>query len=130
MVRALSHPLIEVLVFSMRTVSAALFARLGVVVAAAVADPAVLRVGVIGTGCIGIEHLKNLNLVSGVEIKAIADNFAPSREAGLACLRKLGVDLSSVSVHEDYTELLASPDVDAVVICTPNDHHIDVLRYA
>ena len=130
MVRALSLPLIEVLVFSMRTVSAALFARLGVVVAAAVADPAVLRVGVIGTGCIGIEHLKNLNLVSGVEIKAIADNFAPSREAGLACLRKLGVDLSSVSVHEDYTELLASPDVDAVVICTPNDHHIDVLRYA
>lgn len=90
----------------------------------------VLRVGVIGTGCIGIEHLNNLHLVEDVQIVAISDTHRPSIEAGLACLSKLGIDQEAVAVHTEYRDLLASPDIDAVVICTPNDHHIEVLRDA
>jgi len=89
-----------------------------------------LRVGVIGTGCIGLEHIRNLNLCNQVAITAICDTHAASRSAALATLDTIGADSGAVAVHEEYTELLASPDVDAVVICTPNDHHIEVLRHA
>ena len=89
-----------------------------------------LRVGVIGTGCIGLEHLRNLNLVDSVAITAISDNFEASRTAAMECLSDIGVDTSGVEVHEKYTDLLTSPEVDAVVICTPNDHHIEVVRHA
>ena len=99
---------------------------LAVVDAAAVGT---LRVGVIGTGCIGIEHLQNLNLCEDVAVTAIADSFEPSRESALSCLHGLGI-AEGVEVHNDYSSLLASPAVDAVVICTPNDHHIEVLREA
>ena len=89
-----------------------------------------LRVGVIGTGCIGLEHLRNLNLCANVAITAISDNHEPSRAAAMSCLTEIGVDTAAVAVHEQYTDLLASPNVDAVVICTPNDHHIEVVRHA
>ena len=58
--------------------------------AAGVADAAALRVGVIGTGCIGIEHLRNLRLCENVAITAIADSHPPSRAAAIACLGALG----------------------------------------
>jgi len=89
-----------------------------------------LRVGVIGTGCIGLEHLRNLNLCDNVAIAAIADPFEPSRSAAIDCLREVGVDTSTVSVHAQYSTVLDSPEIDAVVVCTPNDHHIEVLRHA
>ena len=55
--------------------------------AAGVADAAALRVGVIGTGCIGIEHINNLHLVDNVQITAIADCHEPSRRSALATNR-------------------------------------------
>ena len=97
--------------------------------AAAAAGGDVLRFGVIGTGCIGIEHINNLHLCDNVKITAVCDDFAPSREAAVSCLTSLGV-ADGVAVLDDYHALLASPDVDAVVVCTPNDHHLEVLRAA
>lgn len=95
------------------------------------ASAALLRVGVIGTGCIGIEHLNNLHLVDDVLITAIADTDAHSREAAVSCLNALdAARYASVALHESYSELLASPDVDAVIVCTPNDHHLEVVREA
>lgn len=88
-----------------------------------------LRVGVIGTGCIGIEHLNNLHLCPDVQITAVADCHAPSRKAALECLQELGI-ADGVETHDDFATLLASEAVDAAVVCTPNDHHIEVLRTA
>jgi predicted dehydrogenase len=68
-----------------------------------------LRVGVIGTGCIGIEHINNLHLVDDVVITAIADSHEPSRRSALATLSALGLDDTAVAVHEGYQSLLASP---------------------
>ena len=86
----------------------------------------ILRFGVIGTGCIGMEHLRNLHLVPGAKVTAIADPHEPSRAQAVECLQKLG-DLEGVSVLNDYNELLALPDVDAVIVCTPNDHHFEAM---
>jgi len=90
------------------------------------ATPAV-RIGVIGTGCIGIEHLQNLHLLRDVaRVVAIADTHETSRLAAAHALRRLGDD-GGVALVESYEELLAMPDVDAVIVATPNDHHLEVM---
>ena len=81
----------------------------------------VIRYGVIGTGMMGCEHLRNLREVPGVEVVAIADSDERSRAWGkLAAGRE-------VEVYEDYRELLARAPVDAVVVATPNFTHAAVL---
>ena len=89
-----------------------------------------LRVGVIGTGCIGLEHLRNLHLCPDVVVTAIADSHPPSLQAGLECLQGLGVDTGGVQRFDEWEGCLASDQVDAVIISTPNDHHIEVIRKA
>jgi len=86
-----------------------------------------LRVGVIGTGCIGLEHLRNLQLVQLATIAAICDSHGPSLDAGMDTLRAMGLE-DGVVCCSDYNEMLALPQVDAVIVCTPNDHHREVLR--
>ncbi|KAL1530937.1 hypothetical protein AB1Y20_001828 [Prymnesium parvum] len=81
-----------------------------------------LRVGVIGTGCIGIEHLQNLHLLPHARVTAIADPHPASLSRATECLSSLG-DLDGVAVLSDYEELIALPQVDALILCTPNDHH-------
>ena len=82
------------------------------------ADP--IRYGIIGTGMMGIEHVLNLRLIPDVEVVAIADSDANSRDAG----HKAAPD---ADVHGDYRELLEREDLDALVIATPNYHHAAVL---
>lgn len=86
-----------------------------------------LRFGIIGTGCIGQEHIRNLHLIEEATIVAIADTHAASRDAALETLRSLGDD-ADVCCMSDYRELLALPQVDAVLVATPNDHHRECLR--
>ncbi len=83
----------------------------------------VLRYGIIGTGMMGCEHIRNLALLPGVEVTAIADPNERSR--GWARLALAG---RPVEEFEDPRELLRRAAVDAVVIATPNHTHYDVLR--
>lgn len=84
----------------------------------------VLRYGVIGTGMMGCEHIRNLVRIDGAEVTAVADpNPKPRRWAVKSC-----ADRFEPAVFEDYRDLLASDDVDAVVIASPNYTHIDVMR--
>ena len=108
----------------------ALAATLALASAATLTPPRRLRYGIVGTGCIGLEHIRNLHLVDEAELVAIADPHAPSIEAARAVLSELSIDEAGVAICAGYEELLALPQVDAVVVCTPNDHHIHVLRAA
>jgi len=85
----------------------------------------VLRYGIVGCGSMGREHIENLMAMGGVEVVALADPYAPSREAALACCRG-----AKPQVFEDHRELLGSGLCDAVVIATPNFTHVDMLRDA
>ncbi|MDA0977705.1 MAG: Gfo/Idh/MocA family oxidoreductase [Proteobacteria bacterium] len=80
----------------------------------------------IGTGLMGCEHIRNLTHVAAVEdinLRAVADPDAGSRDqARLAC-----GDRFSPAFFEDYRALL-SLDLDAVIIASPNFTHIDVVR--
>lgn len=85
-----------------------------------------LRLGVIGTGCIGMEHIRNALLLPSVRVVAIADPHEPSRQTALAELQHAGV--REVIALERDAEMLQLSDVDAVLVCTPNDTHHAVMR--
>ena len=80
-----------------------------------------VRYGVIGGGDMGREHIRNLALVPGATVVAVADPFEPSRTAA----RRLAGE--AVAAYENYRELLARAPVDAIVIATPNHTHADIL---
>jgi predicted dehydrogenase len=76
-----------------------------------------LGLGFIGSGRIAQAHLSAAANLSGrVRVVAIAGR---RRDPADAAARKYGIP----AVVGDYRELLVNPDVDAVVITTPNDSH-------
>jgi predicted dehydrogenase len=73
-----------------------------------------LRIGVIGLGAIGRDHLDIYRALPGVEVTAIAD-----------FQRDIADDLASgnTAAFGSATELLSSGRVDAVSLCTPDHLH-------
>lgn len=82
----------------------------------------VIRYGIIGTGMMGVEHARNLAIVEGARVTAIADPHETSRGWG----RKFTT--ADVEVYEDHRELLRRAAIDAVIVSTPNHTHAEVLR--
>ncbi len=80
-----------------------------------------LRYGVIGTGMMGVEHIENLNALTGVSVTAIADPHPASQAAAVEAAD------GPVDVYADYTEMVNAGQCDVLVVATPNNHHIKVL---
>jgi predicted dehydrogenase len=75
-----------------------------------------IRIGVLGTGATSqLMHLPILCERRDVEVVAVADTDRPKAEA---IARRMGIQ----AVLDD-DELLAMPDVDGIVVCTPNYLH-------
>lgn len=83
-----------------------------------------LRYGIIGAGSMGREHIENIKIMGGATITAIADPDAGSIQQASA------VAASQPKQFNDHRALLDSGLVDAVVIATPNDTHVNVLQDA
>jgi myo-inositol 2-dehydrogenase/D-chiro-inositol 1-dehydrogenase len=83
-----------------------------------------LRYGVIGTGMMGMEHIRNILALDGAVVTAVADPHPDSLErAKLAA----GPDVE-LAAFSSASELVDSGLCDAVVIATPNHTHLSVLR--
>lgn len=85
-----------------------------------------LKVGLIGIGLRGTNHLNNLLLRDDVEITAICD-IDPSRiDLNLKSIKKAGKPAPKTFGKDeyDYRNLLELPEVDAVVISTPWLWHV------
>lgn len=83
-----------------------------------------IRYGIIGTGMMGCEHIRNLAAMDDVEVVAIADpNEKPRKWAQKACGERY-----TPRIHARYQDILAADDVDALVIATPNYTHADLMR--
>ncbi|MGO1184297.1 MAG: Gfo/Idh/MocA family protein [Micrococcaceae bacterium] len=79
------------------------------------ADPSrPLRLAIFGAGMIGREHVKYARAENRVELVALAD----PAEAAAELARENGI-----TWYADYHELLASEDLDAVIIALPNVLH-------
>lgn len=77
-----------------------------------------LRVGLIGLGRMGQNHLRVLSLLKGVQLAFVAD-------ADLALAKRLGAQFDVPGLSE-VDPVLAG--VDAIVICTPTVTHVDYIR--
>jgi predicted dehydrogenase len=83
------------------------------------------RYAIIGCGMMGREHMRNLALVPGAELVAIADPDAGSREAARDQARALA---QTPAIYADNTAMLEEARPDAVIIASPNFTHYDVVR--
>jgi myo-inositol 2-dehydrogenase / D-chiro-inositol 1-dehydrogenase len=78
-----------------------------------------VKFGLLGAGRIGKVHAKAIAADANAELVAVADAMAPAAEAIAA---QYGCAVRSIEA------ILASKDIDAVVICTPTDTHADLIE--
>jgi len=82
-----------------------------------------VRIGVIGLGQWGPNHVRNFGLVEGCKITRIGD----SDEARLALARK---QFPGIETTRDPRMITDSNDIDAVVVATPVQSHYPLVRQA
>jgi len=83
-----------------------------------------LRVAVVGLNGRGGSHLTSLSKVAGVRIVAICDADTAVLEKALAFKTRDGATpAANAKTYVDLRELLASRDLDAITIATPNHLH-------
>ena len=81
-----------------------------------------LKVAVIGTGFIGSVHARNIARHPGTELAAVSD-------ANIEFAKKVAAT-TGASVVSDITEVFNNKDIQAVLIATPTDTHVDYLKRA
>ncbi|TCP32669.1 Gfo/Idh/MocA family oxidoreductase [Sphingomonas sp. BK235] len=84
-----------------------------------------IRYGLVGTGMMGVEHLRNIVLVPGARVVALADPVPTSlgwaRDA-------LGEVAAGATAYDSAEALARDAQVDAIVIASPNHTHRAVLE--
>jgi predicted dehydrogenase len=83
----------------------------------------VVRVGVIGYGYWGPNIVRNLHGVDGCQVVALCDK---NRDA----LRRAHRSYPRLQLTTDFTDILRSPDIDAVAVVTPVWTHFDLAKAA
>lgn len=76
-----------------------------------------IRYGLIGSGMMGREHIRNLDLLDGCEVTALFDPDPAMRDLSVQTTR------GRARAFCDYREMLSSGLVDALVIASSNDTH-------
>jgi myo-inositol 2-dehydrogenase / D-chiro-inositol 1-dehydrogenase len=88
-----------------------------------------VRFAIIGTGLMGIEHIRNLKLLPEARIVAISD---PTPKSLNRARKALGDEAHTVESFSDVDALLAARNaglaLDAVIVASPNHTHHDVLK--
>ena len=84
----------------------------------------IMRVGVVGTGMMGCEHLRNLLAIDDVEVSAISD---PNLEPLSWARKTLEGSRHRPREFADHRALAESGLVDAVIVASPNFTHKSVL---
>jgi predicted dehydrogenase len=80
-----------------------------------------IRYGIIGCGMMGQEHLRNLALVPGAEVAAIFEPDADMRA-------RAGALAPRAQFPDSVEALLAQPNLDALLIASPNFFHVPQMR--
>lgn len=84
-----------------------------------------MRFGLIGTGLMAQEHIRNLALVNGAEVVALVDPQPDSLDWAAG---SLGARAAAAQRFNDVPAMLAASRPDAVIVASPNFTHHDVLQ--
>ena len=79
------------------------------------------RIGVAGIGFIGAAHVEVVRRLGNVEVVAVNDTAEAQKKADALFVPK---------GYEDFQEMIDRENLDAIHICTPNNTHYDIARYA
>jgi myo-inositol 2-dehydrogenase/D-chiro-inositol 1-dehydrogenase len=82
-----------------------------------------VQIGIIGAGRIGRLHAENLVRRAGVNVKAISDLYPDAA-------REWALSIGIPNVLSHYQDVLSDDEIDAVLICSPTDTHVDVITAA
>ena len=85
-----------------------------------------LGIGFIGGGFITRFHIQSMIGVRDCDILGIMSKTRTSAEESSALSRELGV--GNATVYDSITEMITSPDIDALWICAPNFTRIEVME--
>ena len=91
-------------------------------------EPPRYRFNCIGTGMMGQEHIRVTNFEGRGVINGIYDPEPLSVENAKAAHAKYSGE--PLTVYESIEAACTDPEVDGLIICTPNFTHIDVVRIA
>ena len=72
-----------------------------------------IKYGIIGTGVMGREHIRNIELIENAEVVALCDSHEPSINNSLEIIN------NNVQVFQNHLELINANIVDAYIISTP-----------
>jgi len=86
------------------------------------------RLLLIGAGKIGREHIQVAQLLGRATVQGIFDTDRGSIEAALALFQEIGAE--APQVHSSLEAALADTSYDAILVCTPNYTHYDILQQA
>ena len=81
-----------------------------------------IKYAIIGTGCMGQEHILNIEIIDEAEVVALCDTSPESIKQCLDLLK------NEVSVFTNCEDLVEANLADAYIIATPNYTHIEVLK--
>ncbi len=82
-----------------------------------------LNIALIGAGAHGRVLMNSTLRIPGIRFKAVCDIWSYSQRYASRYLKKHGQE---VNIYEDYREMLASePDLDAVIVATPDWMHAE-----
>jgi myo-inositol 2-dehydrogenase / D-chiro-inositol 1-dehydrogenase len=84
-------------------------------------DPTMLRLGILGCGRIGKVHAKAAARNPKCRVVAVSD---PENEAAVALAEQLGVRALPIA------DAISTKEVDAVIVCSPTDSHVDYIEAA
>lgn len=82
-----------------------------------------LTVGIIGAGRIGKLHVDNLRKIPQIHIKSVSDVV-------INHLKAWAKEKQIEVLTNDYHELLADPEIQAVFICSPTNTHATIIKEA
>ena len=92
-------------------------------------EPVKHRFNIIGAGMIGQEHMRVTMLEGRAVIHGIYDPSPNSVAQAQKMFNSLYPDVT-LKVYNDLTSACNDPDVDGLIICTPNYSHMEVVREA
>lgn len=78
-----------------------------------------IKVGVIGIGFIGKQHIEAIRRIPGTEVVAISDNNADM-------VKNVGLEMDIDKCFTDYKDMLSIDEIDVIHNCTPSGMHYQI----